>query len=130
MADFLGADGRLDPSQDAIARRAHTSPRTVRTALACLARFGAVAWVRRLIRIGDRAAQTSNAYRLTSPVLSDGNCCRESGKKVLSTTSSPAARAVKNAVKGIVAALTAPSDARATLETIRARRAKALGLRA
>jgi hypothetical protein len=85
MADFLGADGRLDPSHARpIARRAHASPRTVRTALACLSRLGAVSWVRRLVWVGDRAAQTSNAYTLlTGSAVSDGNCCPRIRRKNL-----------------------------------------------
>jgi hypothetical protein len=83
MADFLGADGRLDPSHEAIARRAHAAPRTVRTALACLSRLGVLSWVRRLVRVGDCVAQISNAYvLLIGQVLSGGNCCPRSGKKV------------------------------------------------
>jgi hypothetical protein len=111
LADFLGADGRLDPSHDAIARRAHACPRTVRTALACLSRLGAVSWVRRLVRCGDRVAQTSNAYLLLiGPALSGGNCCRGSGKKVLSTRAAKAERAAKGVLKGVVAALRGEPD--------------------
>jgi hypothetical protein len=83
MADFLGADGRCDPSHDAIARRAHAAPRTVRTALACLSRLGVLSWVRRLVRIGDCVAQNSNAYVLVlGQTVSDGNRCPRSAKKV------------------------------------------------
>jgi hypothetical protein len=65
-----------------VARRAHAAPRTVRTALACLSRLGAVSWVRRLVRCGHQVAQTSNAYvLLIGLVLSGGNFRRRIRRK-------------------------------------------------
>jgi AraC-like DNA-binding protein len=63
----LGQDGRLDPSHETIAGDAGCSDRTVRRALEALAGCGLVRWVRRLVRDGWRAVQTSNAYELTAP---------------------------------------------------------------
>jgi hypothetical protein len=46
--------------------------------------LGAVSWVRRLVRVGDRTAQTSNAYVLLIGLgVSDGNCCPRSRRKNL-----------------------------------------------
>lgn len=88
-----GTDGRCDPAQDTLAADAGCSPRTVRTALAALANLGLLAWVRRLVRIGRRVAQTSNAYtlivgravaafgarprRANARAISNGKLCRE-----------------------------------------------------
>lgn len=62
----LGQDGRLDPSHDTIADDAGAGARTVRRALARLSECGLAVWTRRLIRVGWRAAQISNAYALTT----------------------------------------------------------------
>jgi AraC-like DNA-binding protein len=60
----LGQDGRCDPSHDTIAADTGCSPRTVRTALAALFQLGMLKWVNRLVRVGARVAQASNAYTL------------------------------------------------------------------
>ena len=60
----LGQDGRCDPSQATLAADSGESLSTVKRALRTLARLGMVSWVRRLVREGWRAAQTSNAYLL------------------------------------------------------------------
>jgi DNA-binding transcriptional MocR family regulator len=60
----LGVDGRLDPSQESLARDAGLSERTVRRALRALADAGLLTWQRRLVRDGWRCRQTSNAYCL------------------------------------------------------------------
>jgi hypothetical protein len=125
MADFLGADGRLDPSHDAIVRRADTCPRTVRTALAKLRELGALRWVRRLIRTPEGARQTSNGYALHLPEP-DGNPCRETRKLGSTLMPKTAMRAAQIVMKEAVASLRPDRDA---LAAVRGRREKALGLR-
>jgi hypothetical protein len=63
---FIGDDGRLDPSQAAIAERACCSERTVRRALVRFADLGLLRWQRRLVRRPGawRSEQASNAYEL------------------------------------------------------------------
>lgn len=96
----LGEDGRLDPTHETIADDAACSTRTVRRALDALRDLGLVVWVRRLVREGWRAAQTSNGYRLTtgSPVAlppprrrraCDGQDGRGTRLESLSLTSPP-----------------------------------------
>lgn len=60
----LGTDGRCDPSQDTIAEDAGCSSRTVRRAFAALFQLGMLKWINRLVRVGERVEQTSNAYTL------------------------------------------------------------------
>jgi hypothetical protein len=60
----LGVDGQLDPSHDTIAGDVGCCSRTVRRALEALKGLGLVLWQRRLVRVGWRTAQTSNAYLL------------------------------------------------------------------
>ena len=87
-----GQDGRCDPCQDTLAADAGCCPRTVRTALVALAEVGLVKWINRLVRVGRRVAQTSNAYTLVvataaafvprprwtnARAISDGKVCRE-----------------------------------------------------
>ena len=85
----LGTDGRLDPSHATLADDAGESLSTVQRALRALRAVGLVLWVRRLVRDGWRAAQTSNAYLLTlgeSPAIHgkpcDGHRDRGTLKKV------------------------------------------------
>jgi hypothetical protein len=66
LARRLGQDGRCDPSHQTIAEDAGASVRTVRRALAAMAECGLVRWVRRLVRTGWQAVQTSNAYALVT----------------------------------------------------------------
>jgi DNA-binding transcriptional MocR family regulator len=61
----LGHDGRCDPSHATLADDSGESVSTVQRALRALRKLGMVSWVRRLIRDGWRAAQTSNAYLLS-----------------------------------------------------------------
>lgn len=61
----LGPDGRCDPSHRTLAEDSGESLSTVQRALKALRACGLVSWVRRLVRDGWRAAQTSNAYMLT-----------------------------------------------------------------
>ena len=66
MERLLGQDGRLDPSQGYLAQLAACSRRTAQRALERLQGLGLVRWVRRLVRAGWRAEQTSNAYELVN----------------------------------------------------------------
>lgn len=67
MLALLGRDGRLDPSYETIAARTGCCERTARSAVADLMRVGLLHKVRRLVRAGWRAIQTSNAYALLLP---------------------------------------------------------------
>ena len=64
LARRLGQDGRCDPSHATLATDAGASERTVRRALEAMAECGMVQWLRRLVRAGWQAMQTSNAYVL------------------------------------------------------------------
>jgi hypothetical protein len=61
----LGQDGRCDPSHQTLAEDSGESVSTVQRALKAFLACGMVSWVRRLVRDGWRACQTSNAYLLT-----------------------------------------------------------------
>ncbi len=70
LANMLGADGRLDPSIETLARLACVVPSTVVRCLARLKVCGFLDWTRRLVRdarTGWRVEQASNAYRLLVP---------------------------------------------------------------
>lgn len=60
----LGVDGQLDPAHATIAGDVGCCCRTVRRALDRLRTLGLLMWQRRLVRVGWRTAQTSNAYLL------------------------------------------------------------------
>src|SRR3954453_7348819 len=60
----LGVDGQLDPSHDTLAADAGCCSRTVRRVLAAMRALGLVLWQCRLVRVGTRVIQTSNAYAL------------------------------------------------------------------
>ena len=60
----LGTDGRLDPAQSTLAADTGLDERTVGRAVRRLADAGLLTWQRRLVRVGWRAAQTSNSYAL------------------------------------------------------------------
>src|SRR5215211_3397122 len=77
----LSPDGRLDPTQDTLARDTGLSDRTVRRALRALADAGLLTWQRRLVRDGWRAIQTSNAYCLVPEGLPIPLPKRERGRK-------------------------------------------------
>ena len=67
LVKVLGHDGQLDPSHDTLAVRCGCDARTVRRTLKRLKEMGRVTWERRLrrdVRTGWRAEQTSNAYVL------------------------------------------------------------------
>lgn len=61
----LGQDGRCDPSHQTLADDSGESVSTVQRALKAFRACGMTSWVRRLVRDGWRACQTSNAYLLT-----------------------------------------------------------------
>ncbi len=70
LADMLGADGRLDPSIEMLARLACVVPSTVVRCLARLKACGFLDWTRRLVRdaiTGWRVEQGTNAYVLAVP---------------------------------------------------------------
>jgi hypothetical protein len=60
----LGVDGQCDPSHDTLAADAGCCSRTVRRALAAMRALGLVLWQCRLVRVGTRVIQSSNAYAL------------------------------------------------------------------
>ena len=64
-----GTDGRCDPSHDTLAEDVGCCARTVRTALAALFQIGMLRWINRLVRVGSRVEQTSNAYTLIVAVV-------------------------------------------------------------
>jgi hypothetical protein len=69
LASYLGPDGRLDPSYEAIAERCRQrgvrlARRTLARCLVRLRELGALSWQRRLARAGRHVWQTSNAYCL------------------------------------------------------------------
>ena len=72
----LGADGQCDPTHDTLAADAACSARTARSATASMRNLGLLRWETRLVRVGWRAEQTSNAYELVPtaavPVVSCG----------------------------------------------------------
>ena len=79
----LGQDGRCDPSHETLADDSGEARRTVRRALNAMQSLGMVTWARRLVRAGWRAAQTSNAYRLTvgePPRIPPDACGGHSGR--------------------------------------------------
>jgi hypothetical protein len=61
----LGTDGRCDPSHATLAADSAESVSTVKRALERFRDIGIVFWVRRIVREGWRAVQTSNAYLLS-----------------------------------------------------------------
>jgi hypothetical protein len=61
----LGADGQCDPTHETLRADAGCKcVKTVQRALARLSGLGLLSWHRRLVRIGWRVQQTSNAYLL------------------------------------------------------------------
>jgi DNA-binding transcriptional MocR family regulator len=105
----LGQDGRCDPSHQTLADDSGESVSTVQRALKALAACGLVSWVRRIIREGWRACQTSNAYLLTAgdppriqPPSCDGQSDRGTKKDRYSTVqpaSAPASKADREALE-------------------------------
>ena len=65
LASYLGPDGRLDPSYEALADRCRqrgtpAARRTVARQLAALRDLGLVSWERRLVRYGRHVRQTAS----------------------------------------------------------------------
>ena len=67
LLNMMGADGRLDPMLDTIAKKARVCRSTVQRALDQLRALGFLDWTRRLVRDRDGTRQTSNAYVLMVP---------------------------------------------------------------
>ena len=67
LLELLGADGRLDPTHETIAKLARVSVSTVGRALDQLRAFGFLDWARRLVRGPAGARQTSSAFWLKTP---------------------------------------------------------------
>jgi hypothetical protein len=64
---MIGADGRLDPSHEAIAKRIQGSVSSVKENLNRLQEFGFLDWTCRVVRSGSGVQQTTNAYVLLVP---------------------------------------------------------------
>ncbi len=64
MLRRLGTNGRLDPSHATLADDVGCDPRSVQRAVQAFRDCGLVWWVRRIVRDGWRACQTSNGYML------------------------------------------------------------------
>lgn len=93
----LGQNGRCDPSHATLADDSGESLSTVKRALEAFRDCGMVFWVRRILRDGWRAVQTSNAYLLSlgeTPQMPMPSCKaqteRETRKKAFSALQSPA----------------------------------------
>jgi hypothetical protein len=100
----LGQDGRCDPSHQTLADDSGESISTVKRALKAFLACGMVSWVRRLVRDGWRACQTSNAYLLTLGKVPEilGKPCdvqtdRETRKEAFSSVQEVSARAQQEA---------------------------------
>ena len=92
----LGVNGQCDPAQDTLANDAGCSARTVRRATAAMRALGLLRWQTRLVRVGWRAEQTSNAYELVPSVENPSLRCgghsgRETAKEVLPSYPPPSA---------------------------------------
>jgi hypothetical protein len=80
----LGADGQCDPTHDTLAADAACSARTARRATASMRGLGLLRWETRLVRVGWRAEQTSNAYELVpaaAPPVSVPRCGGQTGRE-------------------------------------------------
>ena len=64
LEQHLSRTGRCDPSHARLAANAHVEISTVQRSLNTARELGLVMWQRRLVRVGWRVAQTSNAYVL------------------------------------------------------------------
>jgi hypothetical protein len=81
----LSADGRCDPSYATLGTDAGCSERTTRRATRRMAEIGLLRWQQRLVRAGNRAVQTSNAYLLLTPVGAVSPGFVSGGQTVLET---------------------------------------------
>jgi hypothetical protein len=82
----LSDAGQCDPSYDTLAADAGCSVSTARRATAAMRILGLLRWTMRLVRVGWRAEQTSNAYELVPaaavlPVLPRSACGVHSGRE-------------------------------------------------
>jgi hypothetical protein len=80
----LGQDGRCDPAHQTLADDSGECVSTVKRALKAFLHIGMVSWIRRLVRDGWRAVQTSNAYLLTlgkAPEIPGKPCEVHSGRE-------------------------------------------------
>jgi hypothetical protein len=64
----LGPDGRCDPSYRTLGKDSNCDEKTARRSADDLRDLGLIRWQRRLVRVGWRAQQTSNAYELLTTV--------------------------------------------------------------
>jgi hypothetical protein len=108
----LGQDGRCDPSHQTLADDSGESLSTVKRALDAFRDCGLVFWVRRIIRDGWRAVQTSNAYLLSLgetpkiPVLAcKAQSDRETLKQVSPILVAPITRVSEAEERAAIAAL-------------------------
>jgi hypothetical protein len=105
----LGVDGQLDPTHDTLGGDVGCCSRTVRRALDALKRLGLVLWQRRLVRVGWRTAQTSNAYLLVltgnPPENRAPRCGGQSVRQILKIEIQPVQQASPAAVAAAQAAL-------------------------
>jgi helix-turn-helix protein len=76
----VGEDGQCDPSQETLAEDVGCCARTVRRALVRIRELGLVYWQMRLVRVGWRAVQTSNAYEL-NPSAEAPACGGQNGRE-------------------------------------------------
>ena len=130
MLSFLGADGRCDPSQKTIAKRADCAESTVSLALKRLHEVGVLNWRRRTVRTPAGTRQTSNAYVL-GPLSKDrlfellneprkpGTDFRGESLLCVSKAVSRKARMVGEALEAEREQETADESARRQLEAIR-----------
>ena len=94
MVRRLGTDGRCDPAHATLAADAGCCDRTVRRATSVMRDLGLLRWQTRLVRVGWRAEQTSNAYELVPtlaapPVLPRARCGGQNVRAIHSVKDSP-----------------------------------------
>jgi DNA-binding transcriptional MocR family regulator len=103
LYDRLGVDGKLTPSHETIARDSGQSIRTVGRALKALKACGLVTWVRRLVRDGWQARQTTNSYALTLDTPPKILVIPHAGQKVRENSKNIFNRAKRLVIDGPVA---------------------------
>jgi alkylated DNA nucleotide flippase Atl1 len=86
MARMQGANGRLDPSYSTLAAWTGLCERTVQRCMARLRQVQLLSWVRRMVRRGPRAEQTSNAYSLTATAETAENRQPRSKRQMVAET--------------------------------------------
>jgi DNA-binding transcriptional MocR family regulator len=130
----LSADGRCDPSQETLARDAGCSLRTVQRALPALMRCGMLTWTRRLVRNGQRVAQTSNAYEILlnketkSPQQRDRHIGRGIRRRdSIAPVWEPDPPEIRQAAQAALAAVAASMKAKLAAEWLRKRQGSGFG---